>query len=135
MLFFFVRASYSIFNAAKTLLVFMRATQTLIPGQGIVLPVSSMRKGMGRHVRGLLQVKRRDFETATWATTGVGVVCQAHFKRKDYPPVICLCKIHNLLLKSNVSLRISAWQRQLAKITAASADTEAFGSLYQQPTG
>lgn len=105
---FFVCASYSIFNAVKMVnyCVYASCTNTNFrSGHCLVCFLDKKRNGPPR-MRSLLQVKRRDFETATSATAGVGVVCEALFKQKGYPPVLCLCKIYNLLLKSNVSLCI-----------------------------
>lgn len=104
---FFVRASYSIFNAVKMVnyCVYASCTNTNFRSGHCLVCFLHEKRNEPPRMRSLSQVKRRDFETATSATTGVGVVCEAHFKQ-DYPPIICLCKIYNLLLKSNVSLRI-----------------------------
>lgn len=76
-------------------------------------------------------MKRRDFTAAPATVRGV-VVCDAHFKQKDYHPVMCICINYNLL-KNSVSLHISSAERQQAQIVAASADSEVFGSLYELP--
>lgn len=62
------------------------------------------------------------------------VMCDTHFKHKHYLPSTCAYIMYDLfLLKTRVSLHVLLGNREQAKIMVASANTEAFGSLYDLP--
>lgn len=83
-----------------------RAAQTLI-GQDIVFSIHQQEnEKVGAHMESwpfaCADQERR--LAATLPTKSGAVVCDAHFKQKNYLPVICMCKIHNLLLKTQFFL-------------------------------
>lgn len=57
-----------------------------------------------------------------------GVLCDAHFKQKDYLAVIDVCIIYSLLLK-----RVSLHMSSVKTVATPAADMEEFDGVWEQP--